>query len=289
MILILPTLALELNLEDDRSMKLALLTSLLAVFPTFASDFHSPRTASLGGAGHATALGNDSVFLNPAYTPFINSTSVGLYWLAWNSNYGGYGRNYSVSIQDGRSDVFQAAIAHTQRDQGRFLHIGASKSLIQKTGLGIGAKMYFPADQNWTAGDLTIGITALPVAWFQAAIVVDNIFESPGGRSINLSREWILGTRFSLLDIVTLYADPMFLPSLSAQFGFEGGAEFHIMMDLNARVGYFANSMVPMLSRRDQGWSIGGGWAFPRITLDYAYISTSSGAFAHDFGATIYF
>lgn len=255
----------------------------------FSSDFHSPRTASLGGAGHATALGNDSVYLNPAYTPFISATSVGLYWLNWGSNYGGYGRNYAVSIQDGRSETFQAALAHTQRDDGRFLHVGASKSLIQKTGLGVGGKIYFPNNQNWTASDLTVAITALPIAWFQAAIVVDNIFESAYGRTVNLTREWIFGTRTSLLGILTLYADPIYLPSLGHTWGFEGGAEFHIMVDFNVRAGYFSNAMVPMLARRDQGFSFGAGWTGPRISLDYAYLQTSSGANAHNFGATLYF
>ena len=262
---------------------------LLLTTASFASDFHSPRTASLGGAGHAAALGNDSVYLNPAYTPFIPASSLGLYWTNWGSNYGGYGRNYSVSIQDGRSDMFQAALAHTQRDDGRFIHVGASKSLLEKTGLGIGGKIYFPNNQTWTASDITVGITAQPVAWFQAALVVDNVFESAYGKTINLTREWILGTRMSVMGILTLYADPIFLPSLNGTWAFEGGAEFHILVDFNLRAGLLQNAMVPMLARRDNGFSFGAGWTGPRLSLDYAYLQTQTGANSHNLGATIYF
>ncbi|MCM0604546.1 MAG: hypothetical protein KA715_00480 [Xanthomonadaceae bacterium] len=278
-----------MNLEDDALMRAMFILTLLIGFSAYSSDYHSPRTASLGGAGHATALGNDSVYLNPAYTPFISATSVGLYWTNWNSNFGAYGRNYSVSIQDGRSDIFQAALSHTQRDDGRFIHVGASKSLIEKTGLGIGGKIYFPNNQNWTASDMTIAMTAVPIAWFQLAIVVDNVFESAYGRTINLTREWIFGTRTSVLGILTLYIDPIFLPSLNQTWGFESGAEFHVMTDLNLRLGLFNNAMIPMLARRDQGWSLGAGWTGPRISLDYAYLQTQTGANSHNFGATLYF
>ena len=36
-----------------------------------ASDYQSPRTAALGGAGHASPLLNDAIYLNPSFSSFM--------------------------------------------------------------------------------------------------------------------------------------------------------------------------------------------------------------------------
>src|SRR5436305_13181621 len=83
----------------------------------FGSDFHSARTAALAGSGHAGPLLNDSVFLNPSYASFLPTYSLALQYLKFSgpsrpgeSDY--HGRNYSVSIQDGRNELFQAGVAY---------------------------------------------------------------------------------------------------------------------------------------------------------------------------------
>jgi len=285
------------NLEDDVRMLVLLILSQLLSPATHASDFQSPRAASLGGAGHAHPLGNDAIFQNPAYTPFIPATSLGVYWVGWqNAPSTDYGRNYSVSLQDGRSELFQAGIAHTQRDNGRFLNFGIAKSLMQGTGIGIGGKFYFPNNANWVLTDAIASITGVFSTWFHASLTVDNIFESPYSPQLGLSREWILGTKFNAMGIVTLYLDPIFLPSLSSQnqWGFESGAEFHVMVDLNLRAGLFQNSMIPYLAQRGRGWSAGFGWNGPRISIDYAHhhvqqATVEGEAWSNSIGTTMYF
>lgn len=276
-----------------QNMRLTLCVMIfISAFESFAADFHSPRTASLGGAGHASPLGNDSIYLNPGYTPFVPTSSLGMYWTAWQTAGGAYGRNYAVTIQDGKSEAFQAGLAHTQRDDGRFIHVGVSKSFIQRTGFGLGTKFYFPNNANWMMTDLTIGFSGLPTYWLQLALVVDNIFESEYGRNLNLTREWILGTRTNLMGIVTLYMDPIYLPSLpdANRWAFEGGAEFHVLIDLNLRAGWFYNSMVPYLSRRDRGYSVGAGWNGPRISIDYAHTwATTADGWSNNISATMFF
>src|SRR5690348_2766114 len=95
---------------------LALLTPLLSLaFATstaVASDFHSPRTDALGGAGHASPLLGDAIYLNPSFTSFIQTHSLSLNYLVYgagqtNSPYGVidyYGHNINVSVLDGSPD-----------------------------------------------------------------------------------------------------------------------------------------------------------------------------------------
>src|SRR4051812_23643954 len=69
----------------------------------WASDFHSPRTAALGGAGHAGPLLNDGVYLNPSFASFLPSYSVSGNLLLFhgpdgpNGDPSYHGRNYNVS------------------------------------------------------------------------------------------------------------------------------------------------------------------------------------------------
>ena len=86
----------------------------------FASDFLSPRTAALGGAGHAGPLLNDAIYVNDSYISLLPTFSV-----AGNYGWGNYSdgsykyRLQNASIQDGNpTDLFQAGIAYTKRDDG---------------------------------------------------------------------------------------------------------------------------------------------------------------------------
>src|SRR4051812_25896306 len=68
-----------------------------------ASDFHSARTAALGGAGRAGPLLNDGIYLNPSFLAFLQSyTFAGQY--EWNKG-DAHGRILQASIQDGSSQL----------------------------------------------------------------------------------------------------------------------------------------------------------------------------------------
>ncbi|MBI4925638.1 MAG: hypothetical protein HY843_06910, partial [Bdellovibrio sp.] len=114
-------------------------------FAAIASDFHSPRTIALGGAGHAGPLLNDAIFLNPSFASFLPTYSFGFNYLSFanQNDIGDKGRILNVSIQDGRSEVFQAGAAYTQKSDGSYLHVGASKNFVNRFGFGIGGKFFF--------------------------------------------------------------------------------------------------------------------------------------------------
>src|SRR5689334_3011746 len=85
------------------------LTTLISP-QAWSADFLSPRTAALGGAGHAGPLLNDSLFLNPAYISFVPANNVSVNYLSYNGGADtlnpNSGRNYNVGIQDGQNPLF---------------------------------------------------------------------------------------------------------------------------------------------------------------------------------------
>src|ERR1700733_5937950 len=125
---------------------------LLPAAVTEASDFHSPRIAALGGAGHAGPLLNDSIYLNPSYAAFLPTYAIaGNYgWANYNDSQLKF-KNQNLSIQDGRSDMFEAGLAYTHRDDGMLIHLTAAKALIpSRLSVGVGGKAYFPANNGST-------------------------------------------------------------------------------------------------------------------------------------------
>ena len=117
------------------------------------SDFQSPRTAALGGAGHANPMLNDAIYLNPSFTSFLPSYSMsGNYaFFGGPSNCDGcgpsdpHGHVANASIQDGRSELFQAGVGLTLLNDRKILDVGASRTVVSKLGVGIGGKWVLPA------------------------------------------------------------------------------------------------------------------------------------------------
>ncbi len=272
-----------------------LMSSTLSV----ASDFHSPRTAALGGAGHAGPMLNDAIFLNPSYTSFLPAYGIGGNYLTFSGpsrttppTGEPHGRNYSLSIQDGRNDIFQAGLAYTQREDGTMVHVGASKSFIKRVGFGLGTKLYLnhPGSKNGT--DVTFSVSGIPSDQFQTAFIIDNLFESDAGIARGNYREFTIGTKINLQSIVLLYIDPHYTPSVeTGKLGVESGIEFVLMSDLFLRLGLFRNSNIPYQASRGRGYGIGLGWMAPRLSLDYAIQRAIEpmATTAHIFGATAFF
>ncbi len=268
---------------------------------SFASDFHSPRTEALGGAGHASPLLSDALYLNPSFTSFTQTHAFSLNYLLFsgppittaNGPTDYYGNNLNMSVIDGTSEsLFQAGVGYTRRDDATLIHVGASKSIIQRFGVGIGAKFVFPKNSVYTRfTDANLSFTALVSSWFQSSIIVDNLFES-ANPALNFKREFILGTKFNVNPFFLLYLDPHFTPTLSQdKFGYQAGVELPFFKDFFVRLGLFKNSMVPFQAIRGNGFGFGGGWIAPKLSLDYAFshVLSPQAATVHNFGFTVYF
>lgn len=265
-----------------------LCASLLLLIGTVAgaTDFHSPRTAALGGAGHAGPLLNDAIFLNPSFASFLPTYSVA-------GNYPA-GRGFGVSILDGRTELFQAGVAYTVLDRGRFIHVGASKGAIKRLGFGLGAKFFMPEGSDQVVRDGTLSFTGIALDWLQGALIVDNLLETDEGREFLLYREVILGMKANLRGIALVYFDPHWIPALDdtgSPYGYESGLEFVLMRDLFFRLGMFRNSKVPYRDEYGRGYGIGIGWVAPRISMDYGVsrVLRPNNETVHVGGMTIYF
>jgi hypothetical protein len=266
-----------------------------------ASDFHSPRTAALGGAGHASPLLGDAIYLNPSFTSFTQTHSLSINYLRFSGNtintadgpVDYYGNNLNISVVDGTSEsLFQAGVGYTRRDDGTLLHIGASKSFVKKLGVGIGGKYVFPKDTYDRFTDANMSVTGLLTSWFQTSIIVDNLFEAAPSRGFY--REFIIGTKFNFNPFFLVYVDPHWVPNLPAPastLGYEAGLEMPFFKDFFVRIGKFQNSTVPYQAQRGDGFGLGGGWVGPKLSLDYAYSRVLSplSSFSHNFGLSIYF
>lgn len=265
-------------------------------FPSLAraTDYLTPRMAALGGAGRAGPLLNDAIFLNPSFTSLLPTYSLALNYAALRQP---GGRNYSVSIQDGRSELFQAGVAYTVREDQSLVHFGVSKAALRQLGFGVSGKLFFeklPGGSQRTSHEVVLSTTYVPLPWFQAALVVDNALETARTLDQGLYREVALGVKFNVDKIVLVYVDPHFTPSLegSARYGHEAGLEFVMMSDFFFRLGNFRNSAIPYLSgARGNGWGTGFGWIGPRFSIDYGLSRAVSPTLGtnHSTGMAFYF
>ncbi len=279
-------------------MKIFFILAFFGIKSLSAADFHSPRSVALGGAGHAGPLLNDSLYLNPTFASFYPVVGLATNYLWFNGEDNQSGRLYNLSVQDGRTPLFQAGVGYTVREDGALLHLGASKKIVQQLGVGISGKIFFPpqGDQE-DAFDLVFSMLGVPQHWVQIGFVIDNLIESETSRARGLLREYILGTKFNLVNILLLYVDPHFIPHAPSgkTFGYEMGIEIAPFSDLFLRMGAFKNSKVPHLGVYGRGFGWGIGWVAPKISIEYG-MSRVLGTFnglptstAHTFGGTLYF
>jgi hypothetical protein len=271
-------------------------------FSAAGMDFQSPRVTSLGGAGRAGPILNDTIYQNPSYVSFLPSYS-------FSGNYGTQSTDqpdtansgsttYNASVIDGSSEnFFQAGVGYTNRLTGHLLTIGASKSFLAKYGIGIGGKFFWAPNQTLIR-DMTIGSTVVLNKWLQLAIVMDNVIEGDEARAAGFERYLSVATKVNLFDLGMVYIDPRLNLSQSQtdRYGAEVGAEAIFFSDFFLRGGLFYNSRPPHFARFGRGYSLGAGWSAPKISIDYAFSHMVSAndnleqqAMAHVFGTTIYF
>lgn len=245
----------------------------------WASDFQSPRTAALGGSGHAAPMLNDAIYLNPSFVSFMPTYSLALNY----AFFGGpprcedcgptdpHGHALNASVQDGRSELFQAGVGLSLFDTRKVISVGASRAIVQKLGIGIGGKWVIPnTDSPPLIWDSLASATVLATDWLQISAIVDNIFEDDRNKAFGMYREFILGTKFNAMNVVLVYFDPHLAPNAETSFGHEAGVEFPFASDFFVRAGSFRNASVPSVSLRGTGFSWGVGWVAPASSFDFA-------------------
>lgn len=267
----------------------------------FGDDFHSPRTDALGGAGHAHPLLNDAIYMNPSFASFIQTYGFSFNYTPYDGGAnlpgGGHqihGHVLNASVQDGKAQLFQAGVGLTLRDDGKLINFGASKAAIKNLGFGLGAKLYLPNGPNQTSSQDTIfSTTFLATSWLNLAFIIDNMIADATERSRGFYRQYTLGTKVNVMDIVLLYFDPHLAPLVPEQpeFGYQMGAEFQPFMDFYIRMGMYHSSSVPFLyDMWGNGYGTGIGWLGPKISFDFAIarLVQPTSAVNYDFGLTVY-
>jgi len=287
--------------KKDNAMRYILSILIFAAIPALASDFQSPRTAALGGAGHAAPMLTDAIYLNPSFTSFLHAYMASF-------NYGVYkggdeqpdgskpihGHLLNAAVQDGRSDLFQAGVGGTIREDAKYINIGTSKAIFNKVGVGLGGKFILPNSGNGNrAQDMNVSGTVLATDWALASFIADNLVESQSLKDQNLYREFILGTKFNIQNLMLIYLDPHLAPDApGSHFGYENGLELTPFTDLFIRLGMFRASNIPELQNaRGRGYGFGVGWIAPKFSLDYGLKRTLDPVVTntHNIGMTMYF
>ena len=273
--------------------------------PAFAADFHSPRTVGLGNAGAAGPFINDAIYLNPSLVPLLfPAKSLSVNFQAYDggkypgSRLAPQGRVTNASFQDGSAPMFAAGVGYTLRDDGPILSIGASKSFFERTGFGLGYKIFIEERGDKPSGsDGLFSASVIAQDWLIVSLIVDNLFNSKAAGSRGATREIKLGTKSNIMEIMLIYFDPSWMPDLpdGRRFSYALGTEYPIFREIFLRVGMFKNSYIPFLSGRADGLGAGLAWVAPKLSLDYGFQRVLRSpealpqAVAHTFGATIFF
>ncbi|MEN9724436.1 MAG: hypothetical protein RJB38_2422 [Pseudomonadota bacterium] len=260
------------------------------------NEFRSPRSASLGGAGHANPLLNEAAYQNPSFASMLPVYS-------WSANFKALaenrGRAYNLSVLDGRSDLFQAVAAYTVRDEYSSLHLGVSKKLAPTLSVGVGGKFFFTKNSSAVQNFRTINASATMQIFdrLQAALILDNLATSSPAVDLALERQAILGTKIRASEHLVFYFDPRasltkdLNISESPNWGYETGAEISVFKDFYFRLGKFRNISHPDVRKKSDGFGYGIGWVAPRISLDFAVerIQMPLDRLTYNWGFTLYF
>jgi hypothetical protein len=272
---------------------LATALALPVVLPVaVAVEYQSPRTLSLGGSGRAAPLLTDAIYLNPAYSSFVTSYSLGGSYLWFDG-----GRNYNFSIQDSRTEMFQAGAGFSRREQGAAVNIGASKAVIDRLGFGLGMKILIDDLTGKTFIGTLFSTSFLALDEFNASLIIDNLTENKDSRQRNAYRDIFIAMKGQPIKELQLYFDPFYSPSYVGgnKSGFTAGAEFALMADFYLRIGKMVDSEVVYLNTRGDGFGLGVGWIGPKVTFEYGYHRMTAAhnglgiQTAHSTGMTIFF
>ena len=266
---------------------LTAISFLLAPTLSHAIEYQSPRTLGLGGSGRATPLLGDSIYLNPSYASYapIYSLSGGYSFLDPQA------RTYNVSVQDSRTEIFQAGVGYTKREDSSAVNIGASRIAIERLAVGIGSKFIINNQTRKMTADFIYSTSYIGLfETVYTSFVIDNLLN-------NFSRTFYLGLKYNPTKNVNVFLDPFYSPTynLGKKAGFHLGVELGLLADFAFRIGKFQNGEIPSLNTRGDGFGLGLGWMGPRISLDYAFARATqtdrgdSLTTIHSFATTVFF
>lgn len=279
-----------------KSFIFALSVSVLTMAFTQAADFHSPRAAALSGAGRASPLLNDAIYFNPSFIGFLPSYSLSANFTKFTASPAGVdtkGRNYNVSLQDGKTEMFSAGAGYTLREDGSVAHVSTGKAFNQQIGVGAGAKYFFNEPRYQSGADFNFSATYVIDGMFQTAFVADNLVEGPSSKQRGNYREFAIGTKANIDQMFLIYVDPVYTPNrpVGKKLGFSAAAEIVMMQDVFLRGGIHRDVKQPWINQPAQGFGLGIGWLAPKIALDYGYTRNTKPfvSSSHQAGMTVYF
>lgn len=267
---------------------------------SFASDFQSPRTSALGGAGHAGPFLTDAIYLNPSYLPRVPFYAMAVNYVAYapgvfsNPNGTSTPSNYNFSVMASSRDLpVQFGAGYTRRDDGTLIHFAASVPAGDRISFGVSSKFLTSPSGNLVASpDISVSVTAIFSDALRMSFSADNFLESFANNGFY--REYVLGSKYKFNSSVAVYLDPHFSadsPSGEQLLGFEAGAELRVLEYLFLRGGAFNRATLPFQARKGSGLAAGVGLMFPKISIDYALsrVTLPEAGFFHNFGLSLFF
>jgi hypothetical protein len=272
---------------------------ITCVVNSWATEFQSPRVAALGGAGRASPLSTDAIYINPSFIPQIPLHVLSVNYLSYHGSAQNYydtsGRVLNAAFQDGsKGSYFQAGVGYTKFTHGTMIHGAVAAELSQNLSLGVSVKALRP---QYEVSDLkfngSVSMTWILSKNIRAAVIGDNVLRS--AMSQNLLRELTLATKFGFSQDLGIFIDPHWYPDLGQypeSFGFEAGIEYFVSEVVCLRAGGYRNSKPNFQSERTNGLGGGLGLVFPRTAIDYSYsrqLGNPRSGFAHNVALSLYF
>ncbi|MGZ3692800.1 MAG: hypothetical protein ACXWQO_01025 [Bdellovibrionota bacterium] len=251
-----------------------------------------------GGAGRA-GIPKESLFSNPAGAAMLTDSTSFLNFVKPNiPDFNAGGRAYNVGIYDGGQPDWKGGFAYT-RSARAVLKDGAQdyddRSELRFTiarpvtdSILMGAQVRYTKvkirgdETKFFQGDVGAILPLSPE--LRAGITYENISRRPGELPPTLGAgiHYLLG-----LGLETYLDATRQMGGLHAgDKGWNAGAQVPLPGGLVGRAGKFQDGV-----RRLKGWTVGGGWGGPRISVDYAMrtAGTKNRERDHLFGMNISF
>ena len=273
---------------------------LIPIQDSFGSDFQSPRTTALGGAGHAAPFLTDAIYLNPSHLYLLPFFGAGANYLYHEASFfpsttgSGVGSDYNLSVMaSSRQLPVQFGAGYTRRDDGTLIHFAASFGLWDRLSLGVGAQFLTTPSGNLIGSpDMGLSMSMIVSTSFRLAVVVDHVLGAL--QSNGFFTDIIVGSKWQILPEWSILVDPHFGPDTlggAYALGIEAGTEVRIGEYLFVRAGGYSNSVLPFVQVKGSGVSGGLGFTFPKVAIDYALggvLSPQVGLF-HNIGVKVFF
>lgn len=243
-----------------------------------AADYWSPRTAALGGAGHAAPLLTDAIYMNPAMASFINgyTGSVSFTRFSGPDENEPKGRIRHFSVIDSTNPDFQSGLGFTQTSYGSLWHGILSRRFMDNLlAAGIGVKHLGGSGSRASSTNFSLGAISSPLPWAAIGLYIENLKQSPTTLQWSEYRSVTLGLKANIQNALMVYVDPRFAANLPRSMGYSAGLEIPIVKDGFIRIGRSKNSFQPNLGSYGDGVGFGTGFIFPRFGIDFAHFRTT--------------